>query len=409
MSVRNKLAENFKEIQGGLFSKVSKADVGTALNELIANGAALMCWADPFFPDPAIPEHVKEATIKGIMEGTSAHYTMPIGNMELKIEIAKKLEKFNKFKNINPERNIIITPGSDAGLLFAMMPFINPGDEVMVPDPSYPSNFLNPKLLGGVTVPVPLDVENNYQINIEEFEKRVTPKTKMILITNPNNPTTTVLRRESLEKLAEFAIKHDLIVVSDQAFEDSVYDDIEFVSIATLPGMWERTITVCSISKGMALSGYRVAYIVADDHIMDVYYGCAVNVIGATNTASQLGAIAAMKDNKFLQEYNEIFEKRRKKVYELFNSIPGVSMKMPECSFMSWVNISKLGTSSEVYQYIIKEANVIVNEGTPYGKQGEGYLRVIHGAYKDEDKLMEALNRVKIALTKLAKEKGIVE
>lgn len=409
MPVRNKLAENFKEIQGGLFSKVSKADVGTALNELIANGAALMCWADPFFPDPAIPEHVKEATIKGIMEGTSAHYTMPIGNMELKIEIAKKLERFNKFKNINPERNIIITPGSDAGLLFAMMPFINPGDEVMVPDPSYPSNFLNPKLLGGVTVPVPLDVENNYQINIEEFEKRITPKTKMILITNPNNPTTTVLRRESLEKLAEFAIKHDLIVVSDQAFEDSVYDDIEFVSIATLPGMWERTITVCSISKGMALSGYRVAYIVADDHIMDVYYGCAVNVIGATNTASQLGAIAAMKDNKFLQEYNEIFEKRRKKVYELFNSIPGVSMKMPECSFMSWVNISKLGTSSEVYQYIIKEANVIVNEGTPYGKQGEGYLRVIHGAYKDEDKLMEALNRVKIALTKLAKEKGIVE
>lgn len=409
MPVRNKLAENFKEIQGGLFSKVSKADVGTALNELIANGAALMCWADPFFPDPAIPEHVKEATIKGIMEGTSAHYTMPIGNMELKIEIVKKLEKFNKFKNINPERNIIITPGSDAGLLFAMMPFINPGDEVMVPDPSYPSNFLNPKLLGGVTVSVPLDVENNYQINIEEFEKRVTPKTKMILITNPNNPTTTVLRRESLEKLAEFAIKHDLIVVSDQAFEDSVYDDIEFVSIATLPGMWERTITVCSISKGMALSGYRVAYIVADDHIMDVYYGCAVNVIGATNTASQLGAIAAMKDNKFLQEYNEIFEKRRKKVYELFNSIPGVSMKMPECSFMSWVNISKLGTSSEVYQYIIKEANVIVNEGTPYGKQGEGYLRVIHGAYKDEDKLMEALNRVKIALTKLAKEKGIVK
>lgn len=409
MSVRNKLAENFKKIQGGLFSKVSKADVGTALNELIANGAALMCWADPFFPDPAIPEHVKEATIKGIMEGTSAHYTMPIGNMELKIEIAKKLEKFNKFKNINPERNIIITPGSDAGLLFAMMPFINPGDEVMVPDPSYPSNFLNSKLLGGVTVPVPLDVENNYQINIEEFEKRVTSKTKMILITNPNNPTTTVLRRESLEKLAEFAIKHDLIVVSDQAFEDSVYDGIEFVSIATLPGMWERTITVCSISKGMALSGYRVAYIVADDHIMDVYYGCAVNVIGATNTASQLGAIAAMKNNKFLQEYNEIFEKRRKKVYELFNSIPGVSMKMPECSFMSWVNISKLGTSSEVYQYIIKEANVIVNEGTPYGKQGEGYLRVIHGAYKDEDKLMKALNRVKIALTKLAKEKGIVE
>ena len=162
MGVENKIAERFKGIQGGLFSKVSKADVGTALNDLIANGAALMCWADPFFPDPAIPEHVKKATIEGIEAGTSAHYTMPIGNMELKKELAKKLKSFNKFENVDPERNILITPGSDAGLLFAMMPFINPGDEILVPDPSYPSNFLNGKIIGGVTVPVPLDVANNY-------------------------------------------------------------------------------------------------------------------------------------------------------------------------------------------------------------------------------------------------------
>ena len=407
MSIENKISRNFKGIQGGLFSKVSKADVGTALNELIAKGADLMCWADPFYPDPAIPEHVKKATIEGIESGESAHYTMPIGNMELKLELAKKFKNFNKLSQVNPERNILITPGSDSGLLFAMMPFLNPGDEVLVPDPSYPSNFLNPKILGGITVPVPLDAKNNYQINIKEFEKRLSDKTKMILLTNPNNPTTTVLRRESLEILADFAIKNDLIVVSDQAFEDLIYDDIEFISIASLPGMWERTVTVCSISRGMALSGYRVGYIVADDHIMDILYGCAVNVIGATNTAAQLGAIAAMKDQKFLKEYHKIFESRRKKVYELFNSIPGVSMSMPESSFMSWVNISKLGTSSEIYQYLIKEANVIVNEGTPYGAQGEGYLRIIHGAYKDEKRLIQALNKIKVALTKLAMEKGI--
>jgi len=385
MSIENKISRNFKGIQGGLFSKVSKADVGTALNELIAKGADLMCWADPFYPDPAIPEHIKKATIEGIESGESAHYTMPIGNMELKLELAKKFKNFNKLSQVNPERNILITPGSDSGLLFAMMPFLNPGDEVLVPDPSYPSNFLNPKILGGITVPVPLDAKNNYQINIKEFEKRLSDKTKMILLTNPNNPTTTVLRRESLEILADFAIKNDLIVVSDQAFEDLIYDDIEFISIASLPGMWERTVTVCSISKGMALSGYRVGYIVADE----------------------LGAIAAMKDQKFLKEYHKIFESRRKKVYELFNSIPGVSMSMPESSFMSWVNISKLGTSSEIYQYLIKEANVIVNEGTPYGAQGEGYLRIIHGAYKDEKRLIQALNKIKVALTKLAMEKGI--
>lgn len=254
---------------------------------------------------------MKRATLAGLEDGTSAHYTMPIGNMELKMELAKSFKAFNHL-DVDPERNIIITPGSDAGLMFAMMPFIDPGDEVMVPDPSYPNNFLNARILGGVTVPVPLREENGYQLEIEEFEKRLTPNTKMIVLTNPNNPTTTVMRRESLEKLAQFAVKNDLIVVCDQAFEDSVYDGVEFVTLASLPGMWERTVTVCSISKGMALSGYRVAYIVADDHIMDVYYGSAVSVIGATNTASQLGAIAALKDASFLEEYNRIFDRRRK-------------------------------------------------------------------------------------------------
>lgn len=407
MSIQDKFSKKFTDIQGGLFAKVFKADVGTALNDLIAGGAALMCWADPFYPDPAIPEHVKKATVEGLERGTSAHYTMPIGNMELKIELTKKLKSFNHL-DVDPERNIIITPGSDSGLLFAMMPFIDPGDEVLVPDPSYPSNFLNPKLLGGVTVPVPLREENHYQIEIEEFEKRVTPKTKMLLLTNPNNPTTTVLRREGLEQLAAFAVKHDLAVVCDQAFEDSVYDGIEFVTLASLPGMWERTVTVFSISKGMALSGYRVGYLVAADHIMDKFYGSAVNVIGATNTASQLGAIAALRDSAFLDEYNDIFSKRRKVVYDIFNSIPGVSMEMPESTFLCWPNISKLGTAAEVNAYIIKEANVVVNEGTPYGAQGEGHLRVVFGAFREEGQLVEALNRVKAALTKLAKEKGVV-
>ena len=376
MSVQDKISKKFRGIQGGLFEKVSKADVGTALNDLIANGAALMCWADPFYPDPAIPEHVKRATLAGLEDGTSAHYTMPIGNMELKMELAKKLKAFNHL-------------------------------DVMVPDPSYPNNFLNARILGGVTVPVPLREENGYQLEIEEFEKRLTPNTKMIVLTNPNNPTTTVMRRESLEKLAQFAVKNDLIVVCDQAFEDSVYDGVEFVTLASLPGMWERTVTVCSISKGMALSGYRVAYIVADDHIMDVYYGSAVSVIGATNTASQLGAIAALKDASFLEEYNRIFDRRRKIVYEIFNSIPGVSMAMPESTFLCWVNVSRLGTADEVNAYIIKEANVVVNAGTPYGAQGEGHLRIVFGAFREDAQMVTALERVKAALMKLGKEKGV--
>ena len=133
----------------------------------------------------------------------------------------------------------------------------------LVPDPTYPSNFLNPKLLGGVTVPVPLFAEDNYQLRLEELEKRINPKTKMMILCHPNNPTTTVFREDNLKMLSDFIIKHDLILVSDQAFEDHIYDDISFISPASLPGMWERTVTVCSISKGLGLSGFRIGYIYA--------------------------------------------------------------------------------------------------------------------------------------------------
>ncbi|EBM5323097.1 pyridoxal phosphate-dependent aminotransferase, partial [Salmonella enterica] len=182
------------------------------------------------------------------------------------------------------------------GLLFAMMPFIEDGDEVIIHSPSYPSNFLNVELLGGTPVSVELKAENNFQIEISDFEEKITEKTKMVILTNPNNPTGTVLRRESLQALADFVIDHDLVLVVDQAFEDAIFDNIEFISIASLPGMWERTISVFSFSKGMGLSGFRVGYLVADDHIMDALYGCTVNVVGATNTSSQAGMIAALND-----------------------------------------------------------------------------------------------------------------
>lgn len=408
MDIKQKLKKEFRDIKGGLFEKVTKADVGTALDELSKKGATLLCWADPFSPDPCIPEHIKLATIEEIKKGTGAHYTKPIGNDCLKNLLQKKLKNFNNL-DVDPARNILITPGSDSGLLFAMMPFIEKGDEVMVLDPSYPNNFLDPVLLGGKSISVCLNESENYQVSRKLLDKYYSDKTKMIIITNPINPTTSVLRKESLDIISEFAIEKDLIVICDQAFEDCVYDDIEFVSIASLPGMFERTITVFSISKGMALSGYRVGYIVAPDTIMDIYFGCAVNIIGATNTAAQAGSIAALQNTDFIKEYISIYDERRKKAYEIINSIPGVHMNMPESSFMAWVNISKLGKSSEIVQYLIDEANVVVNEGTPYGKMGEGYIRIIIGAYKDSNKIYDALYRIKSALTKLANELNITE
>ena len=302
--------------------------------------------------------------------------------------------------------HIFMTSGAAGALAHALRCVAVPGQNIVTFAPFFPE--YKPYVEGaGLTLRVTPPRCADFQIDFADFAPLVDENTAAVLITSPNNPTTTVMRRESLEKLAQFAVKNDLIVVCDQAFEDSVYDGVEFVTLASLPGMWERTVTVCSISKGMALSGYRVAYIVADDHIMDVYYGSAVSVIGATNTASQLGAIAALKDASFLEEYNRIFDRRRKIVYEIFNSIPGVSMAMPESTFLCWVNVSRLGTADEVNAYIIKEANVVVNAGTPYGAQGEGHLRIVFGAFREDAQMVTALERVKAALMKLGKEKGV--
>lgn len=181
----------FTRLEGGLFSSVSKADVGDGAGKLIERGVDIMAWADPFFPDPSIPGSVKRAMIDAIEEGFPSHYSMPIGRSELRGAIAEKVAR-QTGRRIDPSRNVIVTPGSDSGLLYAMMPFLAAGTEVLVPEPSYPNNFLNPELLGAITVPVPLFAEDGYQLRVEELEKRLTPRTRMVVLCHPNNPTTTI-------------------------------------------------------------------------------------------------------------------------------------------------------------------------------------------------------------------------
>ena len=406
MNIAAKMNNRFRDLQGGLFAEVTKADVGEGAGILREQGVDIMAWADPFFPDPSLSDSVKNTMLEAIEEGACSHYSMPIGLLELRKVLAEKVKKQTGLE-INPSRNIIVTPGSDSGLLYAMMPFIDDGDEVLIPEPSYPSNSLNPKLLGGKAVTVPLYYEDNYQVRIEEFEKRLTNKTKMVLITHPNNPTTTVFRRESVEKLCEFIIENDLVLVSDQAFEDHIYDGIEFVHPATLPGMWERTLTVCSISKGIGLSGFRIGYVYGNDRIMDVLYGGAVNVLGAPCTISSLAAITAVRDEELLKSNFIRLERRRRLAYEILSTIPGVEMRMPESGILSWINIEKLGTSEEVASYILEHAKVLVNEGVPYGEHGEGFLRIVTACFSSDKQAEEALLRIKRALILLGGRKKI--
>ncbi|WP_071442062.1 pyridoxal phosphate-dependent aminotransferase [Traorella massiliensis] len=396
--MKNKMIDAFKYAQGGLFSKVEKADVGGSYQEMERKGIRLMGWADPFMPDYSLPAHVKKALMTEIDQAAAPHYTAPIGNQELKNEIAKKLKEKNHLK-VDPCRNILITPGSDSGLYFAILPFIDQGDEVLIPSPSYPNNFLNISIMKGKPISVPLSKEEHYQLNEEILEKYCTPRTKMILLTHPNNPTTTVFNKKSLEILRNFVIKHDLILVCDQAFEDFCYEN-EFITPASLEGMFERTITVFSFSKGMGLSGLRVGYLVCSDIIMDSMFANAVSVLGATNTMCQRAIIPALKDSSFMNEFKEAFDYRRHQVFKIINSIPNVSMDLPESGFLGWIDVSKIGNSSEIVSYLIREAKVSVNDGINYGIGGEGHLRIVLGVYKDNDKVINALYSIKDALIK---------
>lgn len=207
--------------------------------------------------------------------------------------------------------------------------------------------------------------------------------------------------------LAEFVIRHDLVLVCDQAFEDHIYDDIEFVAPATIEGMWERTVTVCSISKGLGLSGFRIGYIYADDAIMDVLYGGAVNVLGAAATVTSIGAIVALDDEVFLQNVHERLARRRDLVHDVFKDNPVIKVRKSESGFLTWIDVSRLGTSSEVVAYILKHAKILVNEGSPYGKQGEGYIRIVTGCFMEDDRAITACRKINEALVALGIEKGV--
>ncbi|MDX1405817.1 MAG: pyridoxal phosphate-dependent aminotransferase, partial [Woeseiaceae bacterium] len=369
------------------FASAASADFARGMTNHFENGVMRMNWADPQRADPPVqdalvsPDIIK-ATIRALETGKT-HYTFPSGLLELRETIARKLQDFNGIK-ADPEREIIVTPGSDMGLYYAIRVLVSEGDEVLNPDPSYPNNFKDVMLCGATSVSVPLREEDGFDLNIDEFEKRVSNKTKAIVLTHPNNPTTKVYSRESLEKLSKFAIEHDLFVVVDQAFEGAVFDGKEFVTPAALPGMWERTISVFSTSKGLGLSGYRVGYNVACADIMSVMYGSAVNVLGATNTFAQYGAVAGIAEDGPGQRFNAIFDERRKRAFRMLNEVPGVRCQLPESGFMIWVNISRLGTTREIVDYLIRDAQIMVSGGSGYGEQSEGFIRVILGSLATE-------------------------
>ncbi|MBC5738299.1 pyridoxal phosphate-dependent aminotransferase [Lawsonibacter faecis] len=393
MSVRRLMDPVYRDLRGVGFDGYEDFMKRTDLD--------FFTFADPFYPDACIPEHIKQG-IYSSLESNAAHYTLPVGLDELRRAVAERVRRVNGIQ-VDHNKNIIITSGSDLSYNFAMRPFLTPGEEneVMAPVPSYTHNFVSPGLMGGKTVPVPTYAEDGYDLRIEEFERRVSAKTRIVSITNPNNPTGTVYKRETLERLAEFCIRHDLILFADQCFEEHTFDGYEMFNIINIPGMWERTILCNSFSKSMGLCGFRLAYLVAHEEIMSVLQACAVQYVGAPSTMIQCAGIAALRNNAFVEDMRREFQVRAEAAYRLLSDIPGVKCTMPQAGFYIWLDVGELGTSKEVCDYLLEQARVVVtsSDGDMWGPGTGRYgVRIIYGSRRDRDECFGVLERIRQAL-----------
>ena len=338
------------------------------------------------------PQHIKDATIAAIQAG-KVHYSDLPGIAPLRDAIAAKLLRQNNM-TVTPDQ-VVVTNGLTHGSYAALMAFINEGDEVILLEPYYPQHIGKIELAGGVPVLVSLDAENGYAIDAKRIEAAITARTKMIVLINPCNPTGRVYSRDELMALADLAIRHDLIVVSDEVYEEIVYDGASHISIASLPGMAERTVTLFAFTKSYAMDGWRIGYLAAPAGAIGAILKITANDVTHVNTFIQEGALAALTgDPAFLAELVADDRSKRDRVVTRLNQISGVVCPWPEGTIYAFPDISQLGISSQTLaERLMDEAGVVVEAGSFYGAGGEGHLRLCFGALSLED-IDRALDRM---------------
>lgn len=326
-------------------------------------------------PDFDTPEYIKEAVIESVQSG-DVFYTSNFGTMELREAIAEKLNKQNNIPYTANE--VLVSVGLSEAVFDVLCAILDEGDELLIPDPVW-MNYLNvPKLLGANPVSYSLSEENGYQLDLAEIERKITSKTKAIVIVTPNNPTGGVLSKEMLEGLAKIAIEKDIMVIADEVYERLIYDGEQHISIASLPGMKERTFTMNGLSKAFSMTGWRIGYVAAPQE-----YIAVLNKIHQHNTTCapsfvQKASITALRD-----ETNEVsdmvveYARRRDYAVKAINEIDGVSCICPKGAFYIFINIKELGISSaKAAQYLLEEAHIALVPGDVFGAGGEGYVRM---------------------------------
>jgi len=343
-------------------------------------------------PDFDTPAHIREAAKKALDEGYT-HYTHTAGLLELREAIAEKLRKENNIK-ADPETEITVTIGGFAAIFSTLQAVINPGDEVIIPEPVWPSYGGLVKLAGGKPVLFQLRAPN-YPFNADLLKERITERTKMVIINTPNNPTGAVYKPQELMALASLAKRHDFLVLADEVYEKIIFDGAQHLSIASLGGMKERTVTVNSFSKTYAMTGWRVGYVVANEEVtagLRRIHSYAVSCVSPVFQRAALTALTASQDcvRQMVKDYRE----RRDIVVEALNDIAGFSCIKPKGTFYVFPNIQGVKLSSTDFaQRMLKEAGVATIPGSAFGQSGEGHLRMSVAVSKED--LLEAVKRIR--------------
>ncbi len=328
-------------------------------------------------PDFPTPGHIRSAGIQAIEQGRT-RYTSPRGMPALREAIASYASQRRGGFPITPGQ-VVVAPGAKPLLFFPTLALINPGDEVIYPDPGFPTYHEMIEIAGGVPVAVPLIEENGFSFDLEIFDRLVNERTRLIVLNTPgSNPTGGVIPFEDLQHIAAAAEKYDCWVLVDEIYERIVYDGLKVDSFITLPGMAERTIMLDGFSKTYAMTGWRLGYAVMPQDLADRVELLLTHAAGSTAELTQLAGIAALTgDQSATAQMVEAYQQRRDRIVAGLNSIPGVHCLSPKAAFYAFPNIKAFGVSSSVLaRRILDEAGVALLPGTAFGKQGEGFLRI---------------------------------
>jgi aspartate aminotransferase len=349
-------------------------------------------------PDFDTPTNVREAAATALLDRGETHYTAATGILPLREAIVDDVRRWKGIET-TAER-VIVTPGAKPIMFFAMLALVDDGDEVIYPNPGFPIYESMARYVGGTAVAAPLRESNEFRMDVEEVASLITPRTKLLVFNTPHNPTGSILTEDDIRRLAELAIEHDLVVLADEIYGRLQYEG-EPLSIATLPGMAERTITLDGFSKTFAMTGWRLGYGVIPGWLVPHFSRLVINSVSCTNAFAQWGAIEALTGPQDdANAMREEFIARRALMVEGLNAIPGITCAIPHGAFYTFPNVTSFGrTSAEIADHLLYDAGVCGLAGTAFGMHGEGYLRFSYA--NSRENLRAALDRVAESLAKL--------